>query len=152
MDVLNLYQEDAAKKMEVSRPTFTRILKSARQKLAIGLVSGYKIVLEDDKKDLIVALCVDDINSFELIDSKQKYILIYHIENNKINLLHQLDNPVFIKQSKPAIELPKILLEYNVNTFISSKIGEGLKNSLISKGINPIIKENFKHDDLTNME
>ena len=32
MDILELYQEEAAKKMEISRPTFTRILKNARKK------------------------------------------------------------------------------------------------------------------------
>ena len=32
MDLLELYQEEAAQKMEVSRPTFARIIKSARNK------------------------------------------------------------------------------------------------------------------------
>ena len=30
MSLLNMYQEDAAKKMNVSRPTFSRIIKNAR--------------------------------------------------------------------------------------------------------------------------
>ncbi len=151
MDVLNLYQEDAAKKMGISRPTFTRIIKSARQKLTHGLISGYKIVLEDDKKDLVIAFCTNDINTFELIDPKQEIILIYHIKDNTINLIDEIKNPISINNSKPAIELPKILLDYNVNTFISSKIGEGLKHSLMSKGINPLIQDTISINYLKSM-
>lgn len=39
-DIDCLYQEDAAERMEVSRPTFQRVLKSARGKVARCLVEG----------------------------------------------------------------------------------------------------------------
>ena len=39
-DLEELYQDEAAKQMGVSRPTFTRILESARRKLANALVHG----------------------------------------------------------------------------------------------------------------
>ena len=45
-DLEGLYQEDAAKKMNVSRPTFTRIVQSARQKVAGALVNGKALKLE----------------------------------------------------------------------------------------------------------
>ncbi len=41
-----LTQEQAAKKMNVSRPTFTRIYEKARQKIASALVEGKAIVIE----------------------------------------------------------------------------------------------------------
>lgn len=41
-----LDQEKAAKKMNVSQPTFNRILKSARKKIADSLVSGKLIRIE----------------------------------------------------------------------------------------------------------
>jgi predicted DNA-binding protein (UPF0251 family)/predicted Fe-Mo cluster-binding NifX family protein len=149
MDVMNLYQEDAAKKMGVSRPTFTRILKSARNKLANAIVSGYKIVFEDSKKDeFIIAICSSDEKTLDNIDPKQEFIHIYKVNTQEILLLDVIVNPSFLETKKPAIVLPSIFLQNNVNIFISSKIGEGLKNSLISKGIRPIIKETLSKDEL----
>jgi len=143
MDVLGLYQEDAAKSMEVSRPTFTRILKSARQKVANALVSGFKIEIQDSKKDIIVAFCSDSKESFETIDPLQRYILIYKLQNEVSELVKVIESPIFLEKRKPAAVLPQVLLENNVNLFISSKIGEGLKSSLISRGIRPILKQSI---------
>jgi len=149
MDVLNLYQEDAAKKMQVSRPTFTRILKNARKKTGTALVSGYKINIEDTKDDCIIAFCSTDKNIFNEIDPLQKYILIYQIKDDKINLINTINNPVYSNKLKPASILPKVLMENSVNIFISSRIGEGLKSSLLSKGIKPIgIKQIDSLDNL----
>jgi predicted DNA-binding protein (UPF0251 family) len=141
MDVLNLYQEDAAKSMEVSRPTFTRIIKSARQKVAKALISGYKIEIQSTKKDTTVAFCSSDLNELNKTDPLQENIYIYSIEGGNIELIKTLKNPVFSKKLKPAIVLPEVLLENKVNIFISSSIGEGLKNSLISKGIRPLVQK-----------
>ncbi|MDP8262441.1 MAG: DUF134 domain-containing protein [Candidatus Ancaeobacter aquaticus] len=38
-DFMNLKQEDAAKNMKISRPTFSRIIKSARGKVGDALVN-----------------------------------------------------------------------------------------------------------------
>ncbi len=45
-DLEGLYQEDAAERMEVSRQTFQRILKSARKKVASFLVNGTALEIE----------------------------------------------------------------------------------------------------------
>ncbi|HEY5532828.1 MAG TPA: DUF134 domain-containing protein [Candidatus Anoxymicrobiaceae bacterium] len=45
-DIECLYQEDAAERMEVSRPTFQRVLKSARGKVARCLVQGKALGIE----------------------------------------------------------------------------------------------------------
>jgi len=42
-DLQGLYQENAANKMEISRPTFGRILSSARAKIADALINGKSI-------------------------------------------------------------------------------------------------------------
>jgi len=44
-DLEGLYQEQAAEKMGVSRPTFARILESARKKVAEALVKGKGLVI-----------------------------------------------------------------------------------------------------------
>lgn len=41
-------QDDAAKSMKVSRPTFTRIYSEARKKIAMALVEGKRIVISND--------------------------------------------------------------------------------------------------------
>lgn len=45
-DLEGLYQEQAAEKMQVSRPTFARILESGRKKVAEALVYGKGLVIE----------------------------------------------------------------------------------------------------------
>ena len=46
-DFEGLYQEEAAREMEVSRPTFSRILNSARKKLANALILGKAIEIQN---------------------------------------------------------------------------------------------------------
>jgi predicted DNA-binding protein (UPF0251 family) len=45
-DLLGLEQEDAAKKMNISQPTFHRLLLSARKKITDALVNGKAIKIE----------------------------------------------------------------------------------------------------------
>ena len=45
-DLKGFYQEEAAKKMNVSRPTFARIVEEARRKVADALIHGKAIRLE----------------------------------------------------------------------------------------------------------
>jgi len=45
-DLENLYQEEAAEKMKVSRPTFGRIIDSAHKKVAEALVTGKALKIE----------------------------------------------------------------------------------------------------------
>lgn len=146
MDVLELYQEEAASKMEVSRTTFTRILKNARKKLTNSLVYGHKINIQSDTSRYTIALCCNN-NNYKELDINKKYIYFLLYDNKKISLIDKIDNPIYEKNEKPAIVLPKLFLENSVNIFISSKIGEGLKNSLISKGLNPIVMKSFSKEE-----
>lgn len=45
LDYVNLNQEQCAAKMDISRPTVTRIYNGARQKLADALVNGRSITI-----------------------------------------------------------------------------------------------------------
>ncbi|GAB6044849.1 hypothetical protein JCM11957_04470 [Caminibacter profundus] len=47
MDLEGLYQEEVAKEMGVSRPTVSRILTSARAKIADALINGKSIEIEE---------------------------------------------------------------------------------------------------------
>ncbi|MFH1308079.1 MAG: DUF134 domain-containing protein [archaeon] len=45
-DLLGLEQEEAAKKMDISQPTFHRLILSARKKIADAIVNGKAIKIE----------------------------------------------------------------------------------------------------------
>jgi predicted DNA-binding protein (UPF0251 family) len=45
-DVEGLQQEECAEKMRISRPTFHRVLESARQKVADALINGKAVRIE----------------------------------------------------------------------------------------------------------
>ena len=47
-DLEELYQEDAAKTMEISRPTFSNIVAAARKKVAQALIQGLAIRIEGE--------------------------------------------------------------------------------------------------------
>lgn len=49
-DYEGLYHEQASKKMGVSRPTFGRILESARKKVASALVKGCALQIHEEIK------------------------------------------------------------------------------------------------------
>ena len=45
-DLLSLEQEEAAKRMNISRPTFQRLIVSARKKMADAIINGKAIKIE----------------------------------------------------------------------------------------------------------
>jgi len=45
-DYENMKQEDAAELMEISRPTFSRLIESARKKISIMLIEGKSLNIE----------------------------------------------------------------------------------------------------------
>lgn len=151
MDLLGLYQEDAAKKMAVSRPTISRIIKNARHKVANCLVTGAKLNIHDQKDSYTIAVCSDETNTFVNTSAFAKYIHIYEIKNKDFTLLEVLENPVHFQKHKPGMALPRIFIEKNINFFITNEIGVGLKNSLLSKGIYTIFKKNISLEDLHNI-
>lgn len=51
-DAEGLYHQDAATRMQISRPTFSRLLGAARRKVARALVQGHALRIEGGKVDL----------------------------------------------------------------------------------------------------
>ena len=49
-DYEGLYHEEAAEKMNISRPTFGRILSEARRKIAEAVVDGKALMIENNTK------------------------------------------------------------------------------------------------------
>lgn len=153
MNILNMYQEEAAQKMNVSRPTFTRILKNARRKIAMALIYGYNLKIHEVKNDFYVAVCSS--SKTELEDTnidEAEYIFILHIEEYKLTSKVLIKNPTFNNtELKPISILPKLLKEHDVNYFIANKIGIGLKNTLIANGVYPILKDKISLDKIADL-
>lgn len=141
MDQLNMYQEDAAKQMNVSRPTFARIIKSARKKIATALITGSNLKIHEVKNEFHVAVCSSSKEDLESIAVDAPYIFIFHIKDYKMQSQLCVNNPAHQADVKPNAVLPDILHEYTANYFITDKIGTSMKNSMINKGIYPIIRE-----------
>lgn len=77
-DLEGLEQEECAERMAVSRPTFQRILLSAREKIADSLVNGKTINIEGGNFTLHIcpAKCLDCgkewLESYENLDALEK--------------------------------------------------------------------------------
>ena len=148
MDLLGLYQEEAATKMEVSRPTFARIIKTARQKVSLALLCGHQLHLEVKRDRYVIAFCCDDKEHFENLHPKGKYIFIFTVQDQTIEQTLCLDNPAHEKEVKPPLTLTPLFQEYNVNFFLTATLGQGLKNTLASGGIQVISKESISEEEI----
>lgn len=148
MDFLGLYQEDAANKMGVSRPTLSNIIKSARKKIAGVVITGNELEIEDRKTNFIVAVPVDSKIKIASTTPKEKFLAFIEIEEGDINAIIYQNNPAYEKDRKPGIELPPLLEEKKVSYFFSQSVGAGLESLLFSKGINPVSKDIRGFDEI----
>lgn len=135
MDYQGMYQEDAAKSMGVSRPTFSRIIKNARMKVATALINGKALEISDEKKEFTLAFVCNDKEEYGALDLEASFVVFIKLQDNTILDVKVKENPVHNSALRPGSALPSLLEEENVNYFITNKAGEGLKNSLLTRGI-----------------
>lgn len=142
MDIACMYQEEAALRMGVSRPTFTRIIKSARVKLTQAIIAGNELKIQEDITCFKVAICANEEDSFDNTTPIDKNIYIYCVQKDITTLEEVIKNPAN-EITRPVSTFPQLFMEKNINVFLSSKMGEGLRYALIAKGIRPIMKKSF---------
>jgi len=148
MDNQGLYQADAAKQMEVSRTTFARIIKTAREKVSMMLITGANLVIEDDKDEYTVMLPSMKEKVLELGKPDAPFLMLYRIHENDIVDKEVLENPVFVESKRPRQVLPALCNEHQVNFFVAASIGVGFKSALLSKGVYGQSKKSFLEKDL----
>jgi len=148
MDAKELYQADAAKEMGVSRPTFARILKNARQKVTMMLITGSKLQIEDEKDYLLVMVPSEEKTSIVKSTPQAKYLLIFHVENQEIVKQGHLPNPVYENKIRPGQVLLLLCSTHKINFFMTESLGVGLKSALLSKGVYTITKKNLQEEDV----
>jgi len=152
MDNQGLYQADAAQQMGISRPTFARILKSAREKVSMMLITGANLQIEDEKDEYVVMLTSMKEDVLELGKADAPFLMIYSIGKNKIVDKQVLKNPVYAQKRRPAQILPLLGNEHKVNFFVATSVGAGLKSALLSKGVYTTSKHSFKESDVLNWD
>jgi predicted DNA-binding protein (UPF0251 family)/predicted Fe-Mo cluster-binding NifX family protein len=150
MDLKNLYQADAAKAMGISRATFAKIIKNAREKVALMLITGANLEVLDEKKSFRVATLSDYKDKIENPIVTAKYIHIYEVKKDNVLKLKVLENPASDKNFRPGQILPEMLDKLHINFFVSKVIGSGLKDALLSHGIFAISKEKIDINTLLN--
>lgn len=147
-----MYQEDAAKKMNVSRATFARIIKSARKKISLALITGSNIKVHEIKNEFHVAVCSNSNTELDYSNAQAKYIWIYFIKDYKLKSSVCITNPAYNNEDDaPCNILPEILYEHTINYFLLKDIDYDLKISLIAKGIYPILQEELEEDKLVDI-
>ena len=152
MDNQGLYQADAAEQMGVSRPTFARIIKSAREKVSMMLITGANLVIEDEKEDLVVL--VASMREDELLLGKPDapFLMLYHINQQEIIGREVMENPAFVEEKRPGQVLPRLCNDHKVNFFIATAVGTGLKSALLSKGVYSVSRKSLTSKDLLHIE
>lgn len=152
MDSFCMYQEDAAKKMNVSRATFARIIKSARKKISLALITGSNIKVHEVKNEFNIALCSKTKNKLTYSDTDAKYLWIIFIKDYKLESEICIENPMYENNDEVACNvLPDILHNRGINYFLIEDIDYDLKISLIAKGIYPILKDRVENDSLVDI-
>ncbi len=152
MDNQGLYQAEAAAQMEVSRTTFARIIKNAREKVSMMLITGTNLTIEDEKDEYVVMLASMKQNILELGKADAPFLMLYRIKQNKITNKQVLENPVFVENKRPAQVLPPLCTEYQINFFVAVSIGAGFKSALLSKGIYAVSRKNLQENEILNWD
>ncbi len=148
MDNQGLYQAEAAAQMEVSRTTFARIIKSAREKVSMMLITGANLTIEDEKDEYTVMLTSMKEDVLALGKPDAPFLMVYRIHQNEIVDRQVLENPVFVENKRPGQVLPALCNEYQINFFVATSIGTGFKSALLSKGIYTVAKRSFHENDI----
>jgi predicted DNA-binding protein (UPF0251 family)/predicted Fe-Mo cluster-binding NifX family protein len=148
-DLEGLEQEEGAEKMNISRPTFQRVLASARQKVADALLNGkamrieggnFEIALGQIKKDGIIKIAISatapDMNAD--IDPRFGRCRYFIIVNPETMAFETLENSGAEDGGGAGIATAKSLEGKNIEAIITGNCGPNAFNALTSAGIKVI--------------
>lgn len=147
-DVKGLYHEACAISMDVSRPTFAKLLKSARRKCASMFLHGYALKLDLKPSTLRVVLPSDDRET--LIDRFQsaRYFVSLIWDESGVNIEEIIQNPIYAQLVASGIEpssdsqvkgmgagrlIPPLMKDVSMVCLL--EIGEGMRRNLEGMGL-----------------
>lgn len=138
-DVLMNNQSEAAEQMGISRGTFQRIIRVAREKSAMAVLLGLSVEFEEghaveSKIDYtlgkyVIAVPVDGNSLSEHFGRCEKFLL-FHLDDGAVVRTDEVSNNWKSEQKSKFI-----LIQMNVDMVITRKIGEHAKEILEVYGI-----------------
>lgn len=146
MDYMGQYQEECARSMGISRPTFSRIIKDARKKVAQMLILGKNLEIIKESIPVIIAFATEE--RYSVADSviTAKYFALATAMEGQITSISFKENPIRKELDANGVEIPsegvglgagRIIpdLLKGVSIFVCKEIGEGLKRNLEGVGV-----------------
>lgn len=158
-DFKGLYQEECAKQLGVSRPTFAKIIKSARKKVTEMLMYGKGIELIQEKRNYVLVYPTNDRVTIHPYFITAKLFAFAKIEEETIVSISYVDNPIYQELLAKGIEIidddsaqgmaagriiPPLLKEGNM--LVVKSLGEGMKRNIEGMGLN------IEYSDLSDID
>lgn len=133
-DLLRYNQDDAAKQMGISQPTFHRLINIARKKMADAIVNGKAIKIAEGNhtikeldyhnSTIAIATASNDLNdTIQCCFGKCKYFIIVTIANGEIASTEILENANNTSPCKAGLITAQMLVDKNIDVVITREIG-----------------------------
>ena len=160
-DFKGLYQEECAKELGVSRPTFAKLIKRARKKMAEMVMYGKGISLIDEKQSFTIVFPTNNRSEIHPYFLTAKYYAFAKIENGSIVSIAYKENPIYLQLQVKGVEIvddstaaglaagriiPPLLKGGNI--LVVREIGEGIRRNIEGSGINIEISDTGDIDTL----
>ena len=158
-DFRGLYQEDCARELGVSRPTFAKIIKSARKKATEMLMYGKGIELVQEKRSFVLVFPTDDRISIHPYFLTAKFFAFAAIEDDAIVSISYTSNPVYDAlaaqgtaivddESAKGMAAGRIIppLLKKAHMLVVRSLGEGMRRNIEGLGLN------IEQTDLTDID
>jgi predicted DNA-binding protein (UPF0251 family)/predicted Fe-Mo cluster-binding NifX family protein len=159
-DFKGLYQEECAEALGVSRPTFAKLIKRARKKMAEMVMYGKGISLVDEKRNFTVVFATNNRSILHPYFLTAKQYAFARIENGSIASISYKENPIYRELIAKGIEIKDDgdaagmaagriippLLE-GADILVVRTIGDGIRRNIEGIGINVELTELDDIDD-----
>ena len=148
-DFQGLYQEECAAQLGVSRPTFAKLIKRARKKMAEMVMYGKGITLIDEKKSYVVVFPTDHRSEIHPYFLTARQFAFAKVENGSIVSIAYKENPIYRELIEKGAEIvddssaaglaagriiPPLLKGGDILAVKS--IGDGIRRNIEGSGIN----------------
>lgn len=148
-DFKGLYQEECARELGVSRPTFAKIIKSARKKTAEMLMYAKGIELVKVKQNFVLVFPTNDRITVHPYFITAKFFAFAKIEEEAIASISYTPNPIYeeLESQGVVIEnddsakgmaagriIPPLLKQAQV--LVVHSLGEGMRRNIEGMGLN----------------
>ncbi len=133
-------QEDASKIMGISQPTFNRILKSAREKIARSLMERKEIGIKKIKGGDIMKIAIPSIrggleDTINSVFGRAPTFTIVDVENKEIKNVEIVQNPANQMSRGVGVRVAQFLINKGVNVVIANNIGPNVSMILTNANI-----------------